>query len=145
MRHHVSLIFAIVATISRGAYSAPVIDDGKSIDAVSLPPAAWEGPKLDKIVFELKSHDRIRRLLFHADGSVSATLGRREGPFTSPLVFWHISGKWVHIVDDTGKFLFEMRVVKSSPTEVSADNGKGEIETYAIKIQTNHSSKHPGR
>ena len=94
---------------------------------------AWAGFDLFGCSLNLKSDCKIIWYSFHGNGSVSATLGMKKQFMSGPLLNWRISGKWLQVLDDDGKLLFQMRPLKVSATEFSVDNGRGETEIYEIQ------------
>ena len=93
----------------------------------------WGKLIADGLILELKSKTELRWFLFHPPGSVSASLGVKGGASMAPLWDYKISGKWIQILGDDGKMLFQMLPIKVTATEISVDNGRGETEVYEIK------------
>lgn len=94
----------------------------------------WGGLDLRNCMINLKNETRVRWFFFHGDGTVSATLGRKEGSVSQPLLEWRISGKWLQILDpEDGKLLYQMLCLTSDAKQITVDNGRGEKEQYEIE------------
>ena len=53
-------------------------------------PTTWDNLDVGKLQLELEDNAHYELLTFHPGGTVSATLGQRNGAITAPLLYWHV-------------------------------------------------------
>jgi hypothetical protein len=103
----------------------------------------WAGFDIFGCSLNLRNDREVEWYLFHRDGSVSVTLGEKNRSTAAPLWFWRISGKWLQILDEDGKLVFQKRPLKVSATELVVDNGRGETEVFEIQYGTDKRTSVP--
>ncbi len=58
--------------------------------------------------------------LFHSDGKVSATFGKKGGPVAPPLLYWHIDDKGIlHFANRPGKSDYSMVKLEFEESKVT--------------------------
>jgi hypothetical protein len=105
--------------------------EGKSqADAVEKEP--WGGLDLRGCRIKLKSDKDYIYFSFMGNGAVAVSWGHKNGAISAPLLRYRKSGKWLQILDDDGKLLFQMVPTKTTADELTLENGSGETQVFEI-------------
>jgi hypothetical protein len=62
-------------------------------------PTTWSELNVGTLRLELEDKQRYELLIFHADGTVSATIGMKTGPLAAPLWYWSIDSNRLIIAE----------------------------------------------
>src|SRR5437899_6464922 len=112
-------IVAISLLALKASVSAGDAETGKRTPVTGQAKETWAGLNLSGLELTLRSETEIRWYLFHSDGTVSATVGKKKSYMAGPLWYWRISGQWLQILDDDGKLLYQMLLQKVGKDELS--------------------------
>jgi hypothetical protein len=118
--------------VDNGHGKKEVFDILQDHEPVPQKKLSWDNFDLFSCSLDLKSTTDIRWFMFHSDGSVSVTVGKKKGWITAPLFRWQKSGAWMQILDDEGRLLWQMRPATIGEKEISIDNGGGKTEVFTI-------------
>lgn len=69
-----------------------------AVDTNQFTAATWRQMDVTTLEFELIDDTVVEALAFRPNGLVLATLGRRQGPMTTPLLYWRIDDESISLV-----------------------------------------------
>jgi hypothetical protein len=93
----------------------------------------WQEFDLFGCSLNLKSRTDVKWYMFHSDGSVSATVGKKKGSTAAPLWFWRYSGDWLQVFGYEGELYYQMRLLKVGEKEIKVDSSRGQTEVFEIQ------------
>nr|WP_315490804.1 hypothetical protein [uncultured Rhodoferax sp.] len=91
MKYPLSIVL-LVAAMALGA--ALYLDNGTRV--------SWAALGVEGLKLELVSETAVEDFRFSKDGSVTATLGIKNGPVTGPILYWRIVGEDLIISQEPG-------------------------------------------
>jgi|GEM_PF-3311538 len=95
---------------------------------------SWNDFNFSGLILDLRDQDRVNWYLFHPDGYVSATIGKRNRYLTGPLYYWKLQKDNLEIFStpDGSKIVDRLRFINANSDNVTVRDINGIVKTFKI-------------
>jgi hypothetical protein len=95
---------------------------------------SWEQFNVQETELELVDDKNYELLVFGKEGTVSATIGLKDGPLTAPLLYWHIEGNHLYITQTPHSNVWiDLHEPRIDGTRLTAKRGAFGKSLYVVR------------